>query len=193
MDARSALKNDNLKMKKMKKILLVFLVALSLNGFAQQKDLVWHTDVNKAINISTQSGKPLFLFFTGSDWCGWCKKLVAEVFEKPEFKKWASKNIVLVELDFPKRTPISEQLQKQNRELQQMFGVRGYPSGWFVTPKKVNDKVEFNKLGSQGYVRGGANAWINGASQIISFCLTIAIILPKSYSNSNIMGFIKKS
>ena len=168
MDARSALKNYNLKNEKMKKILLVFLVALSLNGFAQQKELVWHTDVNKAINISTQSGKPLFLFFTGSDWCGWCKKLVAEVFEKPEFKKWASKNIVLVELDFPKRTPISEQLQKQNRELQQMFGVRGYPSGWFVTPKKVNEKVEFNKLGSQGYVRGGANAWINGASQIVN-------------------------
>jgi hypothetical protein len=43
-------------MKKMKKILLVFLVALSLNGFAQQKELVWHTDVNKAINISNQSG-----------------------------------------------------------------------------------------------------------------------------------------
>ena len=62
----------------MKKILLVFLVALSLNGFAQQKDLVWHTDVNKAINISTQSGKPLFLFFTGSDWCGWCKKMLPD-------------------------------------------------------------------------------------------------------------------
>ena len=86
MDARSALKNDNLKMKKMKKILLVFLVALSLNGFAQQKELVWHTDVNKAINISTQSGKPLFLFFTGSDWCGWCKNWLQKFLKSQNLK-----------------------------------------------------------------------------------------------------------
>ena len=152
----------------MKNILAVLLLALSLNSFAQQRELVWYTDINEAINISSQTGKPLFLFFTGSDWCGWCKKLVSEVFDKPEFKKWAIKNITLVEIDFPKRTPISVELQKQNRELQQMFGVRGYPTGWFVTPKKVNDKVEFNNLGSQGYVRGGPNAWINGASQIIN-------------------------
>tara|TARA_B100000767_G_scaffold168346_1_gene157646 strand:- start:500 stop:979 length:480 start_codon:yes stop_codon:yes gene_type:complete len=157
-----------MKNKQMKNILVVLLLALSLNSFAQQKELVWHTDVNKAINISSQTEKPLFLFFTGSDWCGWCKKLVSEVFDKPEFKKWATKNIILVEIDFPRRTPISAELKKQNSELQKMFGVRGYPTGWFVTPKQVDGKVEFNKLGSQGYVRGGPNAWINGASQIIN-------------------------
>ena len=81
----------NLKNKKtMKHLLAVVLIVFSLNGFAQQKELVWHTDVNKAINISVQTGKPLFFFFTGSDWCGWCKKLVREVFVKPEFKKWAA-------------------------------------------------------------------------------------------------------
>lgn len=157
-----------MKNKQMKNILVVLLLALSLNSFAQQKELVWHTDVNKAINISSQTEKPLFLFFTGSDWCGWCKKLVSEVFDKPEFKKWATKNIILVEIDFPRRTPISAELKKQNSELQKMFGVRGYPTGWFVTPKQVDGKVEFNNLGSQGYVRGGPNAWINGASQIIN-------------------------
>ena len=69
----------------MKNLLSILLVVLSLNSFSQQKAPEWHTNVNKAINISTQTEKPLFLFFTGSDWCGWCKKLVAEVFEKPEF------------------------------------------------------------------------------------------------------------
>jgi PBP1b-binding outer membrane lipoprotein LpoB len=47
------------KMKKMKKILAVLLLAISINGFAQQKEIEWHTDVNKAINISVQTGKPL--------------------------------------------------------------------------------------------------------------------------------------
>ena len=152
----------------MKNLLAVLLVALSLNGFAQQKELVWHTDVNKAIELSVKTEKPLFMFFTGSDWCGWCKRLVKEVFVKPEFAAWVSKNAILVELDFPKRTPISEDLKKQNRELGQMFGVRGYPTIWFVTPEVIDGKVNFNKLGSQGYVAGGPKAWIAGANKILS-------------------------
>jgi protein disulfide-isomerase len=153
--------------KQMKNLLAVLLIAFSLNGFAQQKELVWHTDANKAINLSVQSGKPLFFFFTGSDWCGWCIKLQKEVFFLPEFKKWATKNVILVELDFPKRTPISDDLKKQNRELANMFGVRGYPTVWLVTPTIADGKVNFNKLGSQGYVRGGPTAWITGANKIL--------------------------
>jgi len=165
-----AFTNQNKKQIKnntMKKLLVVLLVALSINGFAQQKEIEWHTDVNKAVNISVQTGKPLFFFFTGSDWCGWCKKLVKEVFVKQEFKAWATKNIILVELDFPRRTPISDDLKKQNRELGQMFGVRGYPTGWFVTPTIVDGKVNFNKHGSQGYVAGGPKGWIAGANKIL--------------------------
>ena len=154
--------------KQMKNLLVVLLVALSFNGFAQQKELVWHTDVNKAIELSVKTEKPLFMFFTGSDWCGWCKRLQKEVFFKPEFAVWANKNAVLVELDFPRRTKLSAELQKQNRELQQMFGVRGYPTIWFVTPEIQESKVNFAKLGSQGYVAGGPPAWIAGANKIIN-------------------------
>ena len=91
----------------MKKFLTLLLVTLSINGFAQQK-VTWHTDVEKAVEISVKTEKPLFLFFTGSDWCGWCKRLVSEVFQKEEFKNWAKDNVVLVELDFPKRKKLSE-------------------------------------------------------------------------------------
>ena len=151
----------------MKHLLVVLLLALSLNGFTQQKELVWHTDVNKAINLSVKTGKPLFFFFTGSDWCGWCKRLQKEVFFLQEFKTWARKNVVLVELDFPRRTKLPEAIQKQNRELGQIFGVRGYPSIWFVTPEVTDGKVNFNKLGSQGYVAGGPKAWTAGANKIL--------------------------
>tara|TARA_B100001250_G_scaffold253649_1_gene218167 strand:- start:9899 stop:10420 length:522 start_codon:yes stop_codon:yes gene_type:complete len=165
--------------KNMKNLLVVVLIACSLNGFAQKKELIWHTDVNKAIKISTETNKPLFLFFTGSDWCGWCKRLVKEVFIKPEFAAWANKNLVLVELDFNSATRRKIQaaragkatLTKQEQEmleLQGAFGVRGYPTGWFVIPKPENGKVNLNnKLGSQGYVAGGPGAWIAGANNII--------------------------
>ena len=156
------------KIKTMKKLLAVLLITLSINGFAQQKEITWHTDVNKAIKLSIESEKPIFFFFTGSDWCGWCKRLVKEVFVKQEFKDWATKNVILLELDFPKRTAISEDLRKQNTELAQIFGVRGYPTGWFVTPTPENGKVNFNKLGSQGYVANGPATWIAGANRILN-------------------------
>ena len=89
------------------------------------------------------------------------------MFIKQEFKSWAAKNAILVELDFPRKTPVSDDLKKQNRELGNMFGVKGYPTGWFVTPTIVDGKVNFNKLGSQGYVRGGPQGWISGANKIL--------------------------
>ena len=116
-----------------------------------------------------KQGSHFSFFFTGSDWCGWCKRLQKEVFFKSEFAIWANKNVVLVELDFPRRTKLSDELQKQNRGLQQMFGVRGYPTIWFVTPEIQEDnKINFAKLGSQGYVAGGPPAWIAGANRIIN-------------------------
>src|SRR5690606_21034927 len=118
--------------------------------------LAWNTDMMKAIDLSIKEKKPLMLFFTGSDWCGWCKRLQAEVFEQAEFQKWAKDNVVLVELDFPRRSALPAALQQQNSELQQMFGVRGYPTVWMVTPTKQENNVNFGKLGSTGYVAGGA-------------------------------------
>ncbi len=151
----------------MKKLLTTLLLTSSLIAFSQEKEIEWHTDVNKAIDISIKTEKPLFFFFTGSDWCGWCKRLQREVFFKPEFKKWADKNVVLVELDFPKRTKLPQEIQKQNRELAQMFAVRGYPTVWFVTPTIEEKKVNFEKIGSQGYVAGGPVNWINSANKFL--------------------------
>ena len=158
----------NQKIKNMKKILTLLLIGLSLNGFSQQNELTWHTDVNQAVEFSVKQEKPMLMFFTGSDWCGWCKKLVKEVFVTSEFAKWAKDNVILVELDFPRRTQLPEKTQKQNRELGSMFGVRGYPTIWFVNPKIEGGKVNFQKLGSQGYVRGGSETWISGANKILT-------------------------
>tara|TARA_B100000902_G_C26515678_1_gene530761 strand:- start:45 stop:509 length:465 start_codon:yes stop_codon:yes gene_type:complete len=152
----------------MKKILSIILLFLTINAFCQEGDLKWHTDVNKAIEISIADKKPLFMFFTGSDWCGWCIRLQKEVFFKPEFVKWAKENLILVELDFPRRKKLDEIIQQQNDNLRQMFGVRGYPTGWFVVPEIEDNKVNFKRLGSQGYVAGGPTKWIDGANKILS-------------------------
>ena len=66
--------------------------------------------------------------FTGSDWCGWCIKLQKEVFSQPEFKEYASKNLVLVEVDFPRSKKIADDLKAQNESLAQHFQVQGFPT-----------------------------------------------------------------
>jgi protein disulfide-isomerase len=151
----------------MNKILSILLLFISINLYSQESELEWHTDVSKAINISMENEKPLFFFFTGSDWCGWCIKLQKEVFFKPEFVKWAKNNLTLVELDFPRRKKLDASLQKQNDNLRNMFAVRGYPTGWIVIPEIVDKNVNFKRLGSQGYVAGGPSAWIKGAKKIL--------------------------
>lgn len=153
----------------MKKIILtLFLgVLISANSFSQET-LTWHTDVNSALEIAIKENKKVMFFFTGSDWCGWCIKLQNEVFKTSEFEKW-SNDVVLVELDFPKRTPQDETIKAQNRQLQSMFNVRGYPSVHFVAPEKLPDgKMNLNNLGKTGYVRGGASKWLEVANSIVN-------------------------
>ncbi|NNT70679.1 thioredoxin family protein [Flavobacterium sp. IMCC34852] len=149
-----------------KLILMLFLVLGSLTIHAQE--LTWQTDINKAMEISKKSKKPLMLFFTGSDWCGWCIRLQKEVLKTPEFAKWAKDNVVLVELDFPRRTAQQPEIQKQNMELQQALGVRGYPTVWFVNATKKDGKINLEQLGSTGYVAGGPTPWLDGANKILA-------------------------
>ncbi|MCF8258488.1 MAG: thioredoxin family protein [Flavobacteriales bacterium] len=150
------------------RLILSIVLSLSLTAtFAQSSGPVWTSNLMEAVDRSISEKKPLLLFFTGSDWCGWCKKLQAEVFLKPEFDVWAKKNVILVELDFPRRTALSSELQQQNAELQQMFQVRGYPTIWLVNPTRQDSNVNFAKLGSTGFVAGGPVAWIATADQIL--------------------------
>ena len=135
---------------------------------AISENLVWHTDLKEAMEISKKEDKPLFLFFTGSDWCGWCIRLQKEVFKTPEFEAWAKDKVVLVEVDFPRRTEQSAEIKNQNNQLQQAFGVQGFPTVWFAKAENKEGKINFQQLGSSGYVAGGQSVWLSGADQIIA-------------------------
>ncbi|HRZ73507.1 MAG TPA: thioredoxin family protein [Flavobacterium sp.] len=149
----------------MNKIILYFVFFWSLQTLSAQ-ELKWQTDINKAIELSTKSKKPLMLFFTGSDWCGWCIKLQKEVFQKPEFVEW-SKKVILVELDFPKKTQLEASLKQQNDQLQQIFQVQGFPTIWFVSPQKNGTQINLQQLGKTGYVAGGPEKWLEAVNQFM--------------------------
>ena len=152
----------------MKTFLFSALLFISGSNFAQVQKLTWHTDLEKAIQISTKEKKPLMLFFTGSDWCGWCIRLQKEVFYKAEFIEWANNNVVLVDVDFPKdKSKQSLELQQQNNTLQQQFSVQGYPTIHFVRPDKIDGKTSYARLGNTGYRAGGPSVWIAEANSYI--------------------------
>ena len=113
----------------------------------------WTTDYQSAIGAAQGSGRETLLFFTGSDWCGWCKRLEAEVLDTEEFKTYASGNLVLVKLDFPRRIAQSEFTKRRNRELEQKYSIGGYPA--IVV---LNDSGE--EVGRLGYQPGGPGPFI---------------------------------
>jgi len=91
--------------------------------------------------------------FTGSDWCPWCIKLTKEVFSQPEFADYAKKNLVLVEVDFPRKKKLSAEQKKANDALQQKYRIDGYP-----TIIVLNG--EGKKIGELSYMPGGPKAFL---------------------------------
>ncbi len=93
----------------------------------------WLTDHAKALEKAKVENKPVLLLLTGSDWCPPCMLQKREIFESSEFKRYAAQNVVLLEVDFPKRKPLPEKLQRQNEDLAARF----YPDGDLRTPTLI--------------------------------------------------------
>lgn len=158
--------------------ILTLALAFAFTSSAQSQDkaseLQWYKYANEAIEASNKSGKPIFGFFTGSDWCGWCHKLQREVFAKPAFVKWAQEKVILLEIDFPRKTALPEDLAQQNAQLQQAFQVRGYPTIWiFFAKTGENGNVNLEALGSLGYPSGATPGqeevkFIESANQVLA-------------------------
>ena len=88
----------------------------------------WLNDYKKAQQEAKASNKFLLLDFTGSDWCGWCKRLEQEILSQSQFENYARENLVLLEVDFPRAKAQSPELRKQNQELAQQYQIEGFPT-----------------------------------------------------------------
>lgn len=136
----------------------LFLVAAAVSfvfvSFVRGAESDWLHDYSKAQEEAKANHKLLFLNFTGSDWCGWCIKFDKEILSQPQFKNFAHDNLVLVELDFPRRKPQPTEVKKQNVELAQQYEVLGFPT--IVVLNSNGQKLwQFD-----GYFTGGPEAFI---------------------------------
>ena len=114
----------------------------------------WLDDFEAAKKLAAAENKLLFVDFTGSDWCGWCIRLEKEVLSKKEFLDGVKDKFVLVFLDSPQNKKlISPATAKQNAELVERYGIRGFPTVLILDAEGV-------ELAKTGYRRGGAELYV---------------------------------
>lgn len=132
----------------MKKLfLLSFLVVCCCGRLLAEAD--WLTDYEAAKAKAKSDHKLVLLNFTGSDWCGYCKHMQADVFSKPQFQDYAAKNLVLVELDYPRFKRQSDAVKTQNQKLASEYDIEGFPTLIVLSPE---GKPVWNFV---GYLEGG--------------------------------------
>lgn len=138
-------------------ILLSFVLSI-VSSYASDG---WKTDFEASLAEAKSQKKHVLVNFTGSDWCGWCIKLDKEVFSQDAFKEFAAANLVLVEVDFPRKKKQSEELKLQNEALAEKYDVQGFPSIFVFDP-------DGELLGKTGYVAGGSEDYVKHLQEIIN-------------------------
>ena len=113
----------------------------------------WLTDYEKAAAQAKKEGKLILVDFNGSDWCPPCIGLRKQVFDTDTFKTWAKENVILLDIDFPRRTPQAAAQKKHNQTLAKKYEIRGFPTVLFLTPQG-------RIVARHGFAQGGPAAWI---------------------------------
>jgi thioredoxin-related protein len=114
----------------MKKLTRCCIVALLSCACALDARAEWQTDYAKALAMAKTENKPVFINFTGSDWCGPCIEMHKRVFSQKEFLQYAEKRLILVEVDYPKKKSLLEDVKQQNERMKSEFHIDklGFPT-----------------------------------------------------------------
>ncbi len=120
-------------------------------------------EYESAMAVSRKTGKPVVLFFTGSDWCPWCVRLHEEVFDTDEFREWAADRVTMVDVDFPQKSQLSGDRRVLNETLKKTYDdrIQGFPTALFID-------ANGNVLGRLGYEGGGPKPWITKAGKFVT-------------------------
>lgn len=138
--------------------LMMFMSAVLAGAFVVQAKTStpegWIDDYDLALKRAAEENKYIVADFSGSDWCGWCKKLDREVFDTEVFRKGAADKYVLLMIDSPSdKKLLSEKAAKQNPGLVDKYGIRGFPTVLILDAKG-------EKVAKLGYQKGGPEKYL---------------------------------
>lgn len=89
----------------------------------------WENSFKEAIVKSKLEKKPILIYFTGSDWCGPCKRLDEKLFHTEKFVSYSKEKMVLYMADFPRNTDlVSEINRSSNKQLSRKYNQESFPT-----------------------------------------------------------------
>lgn len=121
----------------------------------------WVKNWGEAQAQAAKEHKDLLINFTGSDWCGWCKRLESEVFAQAAFLEKATKEFVFVFLDFPRDEALKAAVVDAalNDKLNSTYEVKGFPTIILATAEGL-------PYGRTGYQEGGPEAYLTHMAEL---------------------------
>ena len=87
----------------------------------------WHTDYGQAVEAAKSSSKPIFILFTGTNWCPACGLLERNVLSHPQFNKDISDKFVFLKAEFPDNSERGFSTSPY-RSLKDRYGIQAYPT-----------------------------------------------------------------
>lgn len=112
-------------------------------------------DFEAACEQAKKEKKRILLVFSGSDWCGFCKRLDDDVLSEKKFIRQVSRKYVPVYIDSPRdRSLLSARAQDRNPGLIDRYSPNGYPTV-VVTDADGEELARFS-----GYGGGGSSAFM---------------------------------
>jgi uncharacterized protein YyaL (SSP411 family) len=127
----------------------------------EEVGIKWFVNLEKAQEIAQEKDVPIFVHFTGSDWCGWCWKLEEEVYSKQVFQEYVEKNMVMVKIDFPRKTKLPKDVETYNRKLANKYQIKGFPTVQLLNP-------DGTPIAQTGFQYGGPEKYIEHLEELLS-------------------------
>jgi protein disulfide-isomerase len=93
--------------------------------------LPWTTDYAQALASAKTQSMPIYLFFTGSTWCIWCKKMEKEFHNQDAFRQKVVGKFLFVKIDLPAGSPPSD----ATKELLEKYKIKGVPTVVIISPE----------------------------------------------------------
>ncbi len=106
-------------------------VLLSVPGFVSPARATEWKHWNEGMEAARRNGRPV-LVDVYTDWCGWCERMDAEVYSKPDVSSYLAAHFVTVRLNAESGELTSYQGRNYSaRSLASAFDVSGYPTTIF--------------------------------------------------------------
>ncbi|MFM1902342.1 MAG: hypothetical protein RLZZ440_242 [Planctomycetota bacterium] len=132
---------------------LALVLAVMAAATVARAEARWLDQYDEALAAAEETGRPVLVVFTGSDWCQHCRTLERNVLETETFRDWAEDRVVLLLVDLP-QAGISLEERKARSKICVRYGVRSFPSTVLVAPDgtKITAQAGYHGQTASTYV-----------------------------------------